>query len=266
MKTREYFVLWKKYLKLNLESWMEYRLDFIIGLTSMFLSDMVSLVFFWVIFQNIPEINGWSFSQLIFLVGFLNTVIGFWHTFFWGISSRRVDRYIRDGDLDRVLVMPVNTFVDLIINNFDVDGIGDIAAGLLILSMGYSMVGVPLTVANILLLVLLVFSSVLIFVSLMTFVSSLSFWITRTESLQNVIWRLTRFVEFPLEIYNTFIVLFLTFVLPIAFISYYPSQIFLGKGIFIQLSYLTPILGIVMFIASYEFWKFGMRHYTSTGS
>jgi len=266
MELKEYLVLWKKYLRLNVLGWMEYRLDFIIGTTSMFLSDMISVIFFWVIFQNIPEINGWTFGELIFLVGFLNTVVGFWHAFFWGISSRRIERYIREGEMDRVLVMPVNTFIDLIINNFDVDGIGDIVAGLLILSLGYRMSGVSFTLNNILLLALLIFSSLLIFVSLMTFISTLGFWITRTENLQNIIWRLTRFVEFPLSIYHPILIFVLTFILPIAFISYYPSQLLLKKGILMQLSYLTPILGILLFITSYQFWKFGLRHYTSTGS
>jgi len=266
MDKKGYFILWKKYLKLNVKVWMEYRADFIIGTIGMFLSNMISIVFFWVIFQIIPEMNGWTFGQLAFLVGFLTLSVGIWHLLFEGISPWRIERYIRNGDFDRILLRPFNSFVNLLINSFDMDAFGDIIAGILILFAGSQMIGIVWSISNILLFTLLISSSVLIFISLLFLISTLSFWIIRSREISNIIWHFMRFVEFPLEIYNPAIIFILTFVLPLGFISYYPSEILLGKEFFIQLAYLTPVVSIIYFIASYKFWKFGLKHYTSTGT
>jgi ABC-2 type transport system permease protein len=188
MQIKKYLILWKEYVRLNVARWMEYRMDFLIGIFAMFLSNATSIVFFWVIFQTIPEINGWSFGQLLFLTGFVTLVVGLWHAFFSGFSPWGIERYIRNGDFDRILLKPVNPFVDIIISKIDDDGFGDLIAGMLILYVGSQLSGVSWTLANTLLLVVMVISSLLIFLSIIIFISTLSFWITRSEGLGNIIW------------------------------------------------------------------------------
>ena len=75
-----------------------------------------------------------------------------------------------------------------------------------------------------------------------------------------------RFIDLPLDVYHPAISFVLTFIVPIAFINYYPAELFLGKGVFMQFAYLTPIIGIISFIIAYGFWKYGIKNYTSTGS
>jgi len=231
--------LWREYIKLNVKSWMEYRVDFLIGIIAMFSSNLTSIVFFWVIFQNIIQMNGWTFWQLIFLSGLSTLVVGIWHAFLVGVAPWRVERYIRSGTFDRSLVQPVNTFVNLLISNIDDDGFGDLIAGLLILYFGATMSGIVLNLGNILLLTLFITGAVLIFFSITIFISSLCFWITRSGAIADIIWSLMRFIDLPLDVYNPFITFILTFIVPIGFINYYPAELFLGKG-FYTFAYLTP--------------------------
>jgi len=74
-----------------------------------------------------------------------------------------------------------------------------------------------------------------------------------------------RFIDLPLDVYNPVITFILTFIVPIAFINYYPAELFLGKG-FSAFAYLTPIVGLISFVIAYNFWKIGLKNYTSTGS
>jgi len=266
MNFKEYLSLWKKLIKLNVKTWMEYRADFFIGIFAMFISNLTTIIFFWVLFQNIVQINGWTFWQLVFLSGLSALSVGIWHSFLVGLAPWRVERYIRRGDFDRILVRPVNSFIYLIISNMDDDGFGDLFAGLLIVYIGATMSGILLTPANVFLLSFFIFGAVLIFFSLTLFISSLCFWIVKSGAIGDIIWSLLRFIDLPLDVYNPFVTFVLTFIVPIAFINYYPAQLFLGKGLYTQAAYITPVIGIVSFIIAYKFWKFAVKNYTSTGS
>ena len=265
MKFKYYMTLWREFLKLNILKWMEYRADFFIGIFAMFISNLTSIVFFWALFQNIVQINGWTFWQLVFLSGLAALVVGIWHAFLIGLAPWRMERYIRTGSFDRLLIQPVNPFVCLLISNIDDDGFGDLIAGFLILYLGATMSGIVLNLVNLLLIGLFITGAVLIFFSITIIVSSLSFWVTRSGAIGEIIWSLMKFTDLPLEIYSPFITFILTFIIPLGFINYYPAEFFLGKGIS-QFSYLTPIIGIIFFIIAYKFWKFGLKNYTSTGS
>lgn len=266
MKFKEYLSLWKELTKLNVKTWMEYRADFFIGIFAMFISNLTTIIFFWVLFQNIVQMNGWTFWQLVFLSGLAALAVGIWHAFLVGLAPWRVERYIRRGDFDRILVRPVNSFIYLIISNMDDDGFGDLFAGLLIVYIGATMSGILFNPTNILLLSIFMFGAVLILFSLTILISSLCFWIVKSGAIGDIIWVLLRFIDFPLDVYNPLITFILTFIVPIAFINYYPAQLFLGKGLYTQAAYVTPLIGIVFFIIAYKFWKFAVKNYTSTGS
>lgn len=96
-----------------------------------------------------------------------------------------------------------------------------------------------------------------------------AFWILKSDGLADLFYRnLERFISYPLTIYSRGIQILLTFLLPYAFINYYPSQMFLGKQELLPsvFQYLTPFIGVVLFWASYQFWKKGLEAYQGTGS
>jgi len=78
-----------------------------------------------------------------------------------------------------------------------------------------------------------------------------------------------KFINYPISLYNKFIQIFLTFVLPYAFINFYPAQLLLNKKDYIfhpALQYATLPLGVLLFIISYRFWLYGINRYQGTGS
>lgn len=263
---KDFFKLWFMYLKLIFKVWKEYRIDFIIGISAMFLANIASVIYFWVIFQNVITLNGWTFGQILFLSGMLSVVSGFWHTFLSGLSPWRIEEDIRRGRLDRVLLTPISTLRYYVMSNIDEDGFGELIAAFLILITGAHLSGIILGIQNIALLTIFIISGILILFSIFTIFSCLAFWTTKVHSIAESLFHLMVFIKYPLEIYNPLIVFFLTFVLPLGFINYYPAEIFLGKGLYLQLSYLAPFIGIIFLIISYSLWKFSLKHYTSTGT
>jgi len=258
-----YLKLYAQYFKTNVLRWVEYKTDFLIGIAAMFFTNMVTIVFISVIFMHIHEINGWTFPQLLFLVGLSQLAFGFWHVFLCGLWG--VEEYIRWGDFDRFLIRPANTLFQVIANWVDDDGIGNLLGGAVVLTIASSMLGLSWTAFNVLMLALSFVGGVLILLALTLIPATIAFWTTRSQSLMDIILHFTRFIEYPIDIYASPIVLFLTFILPFAFINYYPAQIFLKTGMHMQLAYLTPIVGVVCFAIAYSFWKIGIKNYSSVG-
>lgn len=257
--------LWWTYIKLNVAKWAEYRADFIIGIVAMALTNVMSVVFFWAIFSHITVLNGWSFGQVLFLTGFGMVTFGIWHVWLVGPAPWRVEREIRMGTFDRLLVRPVNVLTHLIISNIDDDGFGDLTSGIIVLIVASGMLKINWTLGLLGTFALLLAGSVLVLFSISLMLSTVSFWSTRSRSIGDIFFTLMKFTEYPLEIYTPIITFGLTFVLPFGFISYYPAQLFIGRGIWMSAAWLTPIVGIILFAIAYTVWNIGIKNYSSVG-
>ena len=97
-----------------------------------------------------------------------------------------------------------------------------------------------------------------------------AFWIVKTDALSTFKWSLNEFIQYPLSIYDRWIQIMLTFVFPVAFIGFFPSQVLLEKTDYLgfpsQIVFLSPLVGIVLFIISYLLFFVGIKNYKSTGS
>ena len=69
-----------------------------------------------------------------------------------------------------------------------------------------------------------------------------------------------------MSIYRDWFRRFFTFVVPLAFANYYPVLAILEKPAFLGAAWLSPIVGACFLFSSLRIWRFGVLHYTSTGS
>jgi ABC-2 type transport system permease protein len=79
------------------------------------------------------------------------------------------------------------------------------------------------------------------------------------------------FTRYPISIYTRGVRIVLTFVLPFAFMNYFPATFFLQKadtGLHFNpaVGLLTPAIGLAWLAAAYAFWLVGLRYYQGTGS
>ncbi len=256
--------IYLEYAKTNVHTFMEYKFDFLIGISAMLLSNIASLLFIWVLFQHVTSINGWTFPQMLFLNGMAVLTFGIWHTFTSGVWN--LERFVKDGILDRLLARPLNILFQLIATRLDDDGIGDIIAGVAVLFISSSMLGIVWSLERIFYFIIFTASGLVILVSIALVPASVAFWTVKSRSILWTIFRFQKFSELPLEIYSFPVVFLISVILPFAFVNYYPAQIFLGKGMYMEFAWLSPLVAAVSFAVAYSFWKFGLRHYTSTGS
>ena len=127
-------------------------------------------------------------------------------------------------------------------------------------------IGLPVTFFVIAQLVLFLFAASLFMISIMNFAAATCFWIQNSGYVMVIMSRFRDFSKYPASIYNSVFKIIFTFVIPIAFIAYYPSLPILRPDSVPLLSWLSPLIGLVFFYLSYRFWLRGARKYDGTGS
>ena len=115
-----------------------------------------------------------------------------------------------------------------------------------------------------------ILGAALIQAAILVVVGTMSFWLVKNTATYSLLNCFNNFLDYPITIYSKSIQAFLTFVIPVAFVNYYPAHYFLDKTgdnlFFPALQYGTPVVGIVLFLLAYQFWKIGVNKYESTGS
>jgi len=73
-----------------------------------------------------------------------------------------------------------------------------------------------------------------------------------------------------MHIYEAWMRSVFTFVIPMAFINYYPALYLLGKpdptGMPAWLPFIAPLVALLVFAVAVRVWRVGVQHYQSTGS
>jgi ABC-2 type transport system permease protein len=119
---------------------------------------------------------------------------------------------------------------------------------------------------------LIIFGGALIDLGISLAIATCSFWLVRVDTLRWVVMSLEQdFTRYPISIYGRGVQVVLAFVLPFAFMNYFPATYFLQKaetGLHLNpaVGLLTPAIGLAWLGAAYAFWIFGLRHYQGTGS
>ena len=88
-------------------------------------------------------------------------------------------------------------------------------------------------------------------------IAAASFWFVRVDSLRWMLMSLEQdFTRYPLSIYNKAVKLVLAFVVPFAFMNYFPATYFLGKSdgalnLNPAIGLLTPVIGVAIAALAY---------------
>lgn len=105
----------------------------------------------------------------------------------------------------------------------------------------------------------------LIFIALNLITCVSAFWIMDSVPITRLVFDNHLFAQYPLTIYPKAIGIWLTWLIPYGFTSFYPASYLLGHDIG-ALAFLGPVIAVFLMVIVYRFWLFGLRHYTGTGS
>ncbi|GGI46469.1 ABC transporter permease [Paenibacillus marchantiophytorum] len=266
----ELLSLFLRYTKLTLKTTLEYKFDRSLITIAIFCREMISVTVMFLILLRFLHIKGWEMNELMFLYSFLFLSYSLFVFLFAGV--RDFDSMVHSGEFDRLLTRPLGLLYQIIAARVDYPAtLGHGIVGIILFANTAFSVGIHWNLPNIVFYILALLGGAIIQASIFMLSACFSFWSVKTENLRNLIFFNTRRIAgYPISFYPTMIQKLLIFVVPFSFVNYFPAQLFLNKGGADQFwggyMYMTPLVGLVMFLLVSVIWKFGVKNYTSTGN
>jgi ABC-2 type transport system permease protein len=258
-----------QYWRVNFLTMLEYRANFFMWFVFTIVYHGVALGALYVTMRQFPSMNGWDFRQMFFLYALWMTAHELHSALFFTVVI--VPDYIREGRFDRFLVRPLDTLFQVLTVPQQIvpDGL---VLGIATLAFATAVAGVRIDWLFVVFVPLVVMGGALIDLGISLIVATIAFWFIRVDTLRWVVMSLEQdFTRYPISIYTRGVRLVLTFVLPFAFMNYFPATFFLQKaetGLHLSpvVGLMTPAIGLAWLAVSYAFWRLGLRHYQGTGS
>jgi ABC-2 type transport system permease protein len=255
----------------QVRSQMQYRFSFAVDLAAAAVITALEFASLALVFGTFGTLGGWTLPEVAFLYGLVEISFGFMDMTFSGFDPPAFGSAIRLGRLDQLLLRPVGITAQVMGSAFSLRRIGKIALGLLIFRLALQGTQIEWTAAKVAYLPLVVLGMVAFFGGLFICGASITFWTVESVEAVNILtYGGQHMISHPMHIYQDWLRRFFTFVVPAIFLNYYPALLILGKEDPLQYPpfapYLSPVIGLLMLLAGLGFWRFGIRHYKSTGT
>lgn len=255
--------LYFSFLKASLKEMLIYRLDCIVGMISQIVTQLVEIIFIWIVFQNTDNLAGWNFLQILLLYGVTLISIGI-SDFCFDALYDIGPKYIRNGEFDKILLRPVHPLISIVGSSKEFTALGYFVLGLFLTITMLIKLMIPITVVLVLKIIFFSIVGAAIIGAINTIFSIASFWTYRSNEVIWSFYRVYTFAQYPLDIYNKFIKILITAILPFAFVAYYPAMNYLGMNS--KMIYIAPIIMIILWVIAIKVWNLALSKYRSTGT
>jgi ABC-2 type transport system permease protein len=254
----------------SLRAQAQYPTSAILFTIGQFFATAIEIVAVWALFDRFGSVQGWEFGEVAVFYGLVNVMFAIADVLSRGFEVLGTD-LVRTGDFDRVLLRPRAATLLLIGHEFRVSRAGRLVQGLIVLFMGAHFVGLEWTAGAMALTVWAIAGGVALFFGLLMLQGTMTFWTIQSLEVANVLtYGGVQAAQFPLSIYNDWLRNALTFVVPLACVTYFPALGILGQadplGSPAWFAPVAPVMGFAVLGLAFIAWDFGVRHYTSTGS
>jgi ABC-2 type transport system permease protein len=263
--------IYRRLIAIQIRSQIEYRVAFVLDLITVVLATGTAFGTLALIMQRFEHIGGWTLGQVAFLYGIVEAAFGAMDMIFSGFDPDTFSPMVQRGQFDQLLLRPVDLTLQILGSRFVLKRLSRIAQGIAVFCIGLALTDIHWTPAKILYLPVVFASLVLFFGGLYVIGSASTFWtVQRVEAINIFTYGGAEMMSYPMHIYSRWMRRFFTYVLPAIFLVYYPALFFMDMpdplGLAPVARFLSPLAGAGVMLVSIVFWRFGIRHYESTGT
>jgi ABC-2 type transport system permease protein len=267
--TRDALSLYARYVAISLRAQLQYGASFAMRMAGQLVITGVEFVGIWALFDRFGSLAGWSLAEVALFYGMADVTFALSDALWRGFDQ--IAPLIKSGELDRILLRPRSTVLQLMGQELTLARLGRFSQGLVILVWASQAASIDWSAAKLALLVAAIAGGVCLFAGLTVLQATSAFW--TIEGLE--VWSAFTYggnatAQYPLTIYRSWFRRFFTAVIPIGCVGYFPAIAILGVpdplGSPALFQWLAPLAGPLFLAVSLQIWRLGLRRYTSTGS
>jgi len=178
---------------------------------------------------------------------------------------------VRQGLLDALLVRPMSVLGQLLALDFTLRRLSRIAVAALVLAIAVPRAGIEWSITTAGLIGVSVLSGAVLFGAIFVGLATVAFWWIDSGEFANAFTYGGRdFTAYPITVYNGLFRGLFAFGLGFAFVAYYPTLVLLGRpdplGLPAWTGWSAPAVAAIAVVLAGLTWRWGIRHYRSTGS
>ncbi|MFE9726331.1 ABC transporter permease [Streptomyces sp. NPDC005794] len=252
-----------------LRSTMAYRASFVMTAVGNFVATGFDFVTIVLMFGHVDVLGGFTLPEVALLYGTSATAFGLCDLLLG--SMERLGRRVRDGTLDTLLVRPVPVLAQVAADRFALRRLGRITQGLVVLGYALVTLDIAWSPVKVVMLPLMVLSGAAIFGAVFVAGAAFQFYVQDAAEVQSAFtYGGTTLLQYPPSVFAKDLVRGVTFVVPLAFVSWLPALYVLGRDYPLDLprwvAFLPPVVAVGCWVLAGLAWRAGLRAYRSTGS
>jgi ABC-2 type transport system permease protein len=260
--------LYLKFVAIAVRSRMEYRSDFIVGMLSVIVLNLVNLSLIWVMINRFRVLAGWEFWEIVMLYATFLLGHSIYAVLFWHLS--RLEQDILHGRFDQYLVRPCSPLLQFLGREVNYMGVADFILAVSIFTLAYRNLSLDWSIGQWTFFGAAVLSGTVIETCIMWMIGALAFWTGRSRSLMWIYWEFTILgQQYPMDVFGTWFRVFVTGFLPVSFMNYYPLTQLLDKPTALgigELGFMSPLVAALLVILGSFVWRRGIAGYSSSGN
>lgn len=249
---------------MELKSQMQYKASFLLTAVGQFVTAFTSFFGIAFLFGRISGVDDFTYGQVLLCFSVIMMSFAIGEMVGGGLAV--FPGMLREGSMDRILVRPRSVILQVIMPNMDLSRLGLLVQAAIVLGIAVPVSGVAWTWQKVLVFALMVLCGSVMFFCLFLLVASIAFFTLQSlEFLDIFTYGMRDFGKYPFSVYGDTVLRFLTFVIPLALVQYYPLLYLLdrGEGIWYMVS---PLLSLLFAVPSWLLYKTGLKNYKSAGS
>lgn len=260
--------IYRRLVGARIRSQLQYRLSFGLNLAGAALISFLDFAAILVIFSQIDALAGWSVAEVALLYGVSSVAFALTDIVIGHIDL--LPNMIREGEFDVVLMRPLGSLFQVVSSDFALRRLGKAFQGGAVLAVALAQLDLDWTPGRALMVVVMVVSGSLIFAGVWIVFATVAFWLVDSMEVANAFSYGGNFLaQYPINLFGTWLRRFVVFVVPLGFVSYFPSLYVLGKddplGFPRALQFASPLAALVSVLVAGLAWRFAVRHYRSAG-
>ena len=256
--------LYMDFLAMHLKSQMQYKFSFFFNCLGQFMVSFAVFLSIHFLFDRFGAVD--DFTQADVLIGFAVMMLAFSLGEMFGRGFDLFPRLLGNGIFDRALVRPRNIIFQVLASTVDFSRLGRVVQAIIVFAYILPRSGIVWTWDKVLTLCLMIVCGAVLFFALFVLYAAFSFFTVEGLEFMNIFTDGGReHGRLPFSVYGENVLRFLTFVIPLALVQYYPLMYLLGRtdsGLYA----LAPVFALLFLLPCYGFFMFGLSQYKSTGS
>jgi len=248
---------------------MQYRTSLLLTGFGQLFTTSLDLAAILVLYSQVKVLGGFTLPQTLYLYGTTRVAFALSDIVASGVET--LADSIRLGTFDLVMIRPVSTLAQVLADQFNPKRFNKIVPAAA--TLGWALIDLPVqwNAAKIAVCVGTVLSGFVLYCAFWVLSGCISFLAVDARELANTFTYGSEFAtEYPLNIFGRPLGLTLTFVVPVAFVTWQPSLYVLGHpdpfGLPGFVRFASPVVAAVFSALAALAWRACIRRYRSSGS